>query len=141
MTTMRYEEFEPWEKSFHTVPRFRDDRGDAYEAFKREKANLIIDSLEQKFPNIRSNIKAFYTSTPLTYRDYIGAPKGGLYGSAKDVAHPLKSFVSPRTKVSNLFYTGQHVNLHGILGVTISSIVTCSEFVGMDYLLKKIRNA
>jgi all-trans-retinol 13,14-reductase len=28
--------------------------------------------------------------------------------------------------------------MHGILGVTISAITTCSELVGKDYLLEKI---
>jgi all-trans-retinol 13,14-reductase len=28
--------------------------------------------------------------------------------------------------------------MHGILGVTIGAIVTCSELIGKDYLLEKI---
>lgn len=61
-----------------------------------------------------------------------------MYGYVKDVNNPLHSFVSPRTKIKNLLFTGQSLNMHGILGVTIGAIVTCSELVGKDYLLEKI---
>ena len=61
-----------------------------------------------------------------------------MYGYVKDVNNPLHSFVSPRTKIKNLLFTGQSLNMHGILGVTIGAIITCSELVGKDYLLEKI---
>lgn len=61
-----------------------------------------------------------------------------MYGYVKDANNPMKSFISPRTKIKNLFFTGQSLNMHGILGVTISGIVTCCEILGRDYLLKKI---
>jgi hypothetical protein len=31
--------------------------------------------------------------------------------------------------------------MHGILGVTISAVITCGEIIDIRYLLKKIRNA
>ena len=61
-----------------------------------------------------------------------------MYGYVKDVNNPLHSFVSPKTKIKNLLFTGQSLNMHGILGVTIGAIITCSELVGKDYLLEKI---
>ncbi|HEV8514866.1 MAG TPA: all-trans-retinol 13,14-reductase, partial [Cyclobacteriaceae bacterium] len=74
-------------------------------------------------------------------RDYIGTDDGSLYGVSKDYRDPLKTFISPRTKIPNLLLTGQNLNLHGVLGVTMSAIVTSSEVFGMEYLLEKIRNA
>ena len=38
-------------------------------------------------------------------------------------------------------FTGQSLNMHGILGVTISAVITCSEILGKDYLLNKILKA
>ncbi len=61
-----------------------------------------------------------------------------MYGYVKDVSNPLFSFISPRTKIENLFFTGQSLNMHGILGVTISGVVTCSEILGGKYLIDKI---
>jgi all-trans-retinol 13,14-reductase len=59
----------------------------------------------------------------------------------KDYREPLKTFISPRTKIPNLYLTGQNLNMHGVLGVTVGSIVTCSDIFGTDYLLEKINNA
>ncbi|MBQ0740648.1 all-trans-retinol 13,14-reductase, partial [Aquimarina celericrescens] len=86
-------------------------------------------------------IQKMYTSTPLSYRDYIGSNKGSMYGYVKDVNKPMHSFISPRTKIENLMFTGQSLNMHGILGVTISAVITCSEIIGKDYLLDKILEA
>ncbi len=140
MTYMRYEEVEPWENTFNTVAN-KNDRGQTYEEFKTEKAEKLIVELEKKFPNIRDCIQEIYTSTPLSYRDYIGSNRGSIYGYVKDANNPLASFVSPRTKIKNLLLTGQSLNMHGILGVTIGAVLTCSEVIGMEPLLNKILDA
>ncbi|MAT90033.1 MAG: all-trans-retinol 13,14-reductase [Flavobacteriaceae bacterium] len=140
MTYMRYDEVATWEKTFNTVVR-KNERGQTYEAFKKEKTEIFIDELEKKFPDIRECISAVYTSTPLSYRDYIGNHRGCMYGYEKDIQNPLRSFISPRTKINNLFFTGQSLNMHGILGVTISAVITCSEILGGEYLIEKIQEA
>jgi len=61
-----------------------------------------------------------------------------MYGYEKDVNFPLHSNVSARTKIENLFFTGQSTNMHGILGVTISGVLTCGEILGTEYLMKKV---
>jgi len=140
MTYMHFEEMEPWINTFNTAAD-KNERGQTYEEFKEQKAEVVIQELERKFPNIRDCIEAVYASTPLSYRDYIGCSKGSMYGFVKDANSPLKSFVSPRTKINNLYFTGQSLNMHGILGVTISGVVTCSEILGGEYLLNKILEA
>ena len=140
MTYMKYEEVEPWESTFNTVAN-KNDRGQTYEEFKKEKAEKIIVELEKKFPKIRDCIKENHTSSPLSYRDYIATNRGSMYGYVKDVNKPMQSFISPKTKIENLLFTGQSINMHGILGVTISAVVTCSEILGQDYLLNKIKQA
>ncbi|WP_335965179.1 NAD(P)/FAD-dependent oxidoreductase [Galbibacter sp. PAP.153] len=137
MTYMSYGEVKQWEGTYNTVNR-KNERGQTYEEFKANKAEIFISEIEKKFPDIRDCIDKVYTSTPLSYRDYIGSSKGSMYGYVKDVQNPMMSFVSPKTKIKNLFFTGQSLNMHGILGVTISAIITCSEIVGRDYLVDKI---
>jgi all-trans-retinol 13,14-reductase len=141
LTYMRMDEIKQWEPTFSTIPKHNEERGNGYEEFKQMKAERLIDVLEEKFPNIRSCIKAYYTSTPLTYRDYIGDKVGSLYGIAKDYNDTMKTFIAPKTKIPNLFLTGQNLSMHGVLGVTISSIKTCGEFVGESYLLDKVKKA
>lgn len=140
MTYMRFDEVDPWTDTFNTVAH-KNERGLTYEAFKNEKAEIIIDELEKKFPNIRECIEEYYTSSPLSYRDYIATNRGSMYGYVKDVDKSMQSFISPKTKISNLLFTGQSMNMHGILGVTIGAVVTCSELLGQDYLLNKIIEA
>jgi all-trans-retinol 13,14-reductase len=135
ITYMDFHELQKWE---HT---FTGNRGDDYLAFKEARAEKLLDALEKQFPGIRNKVAAWYTSTPLTWRDYTGTRAGSAYGILKDYNHPLESMIMPRTKIRNLFLTGQNTNVHGILGVTISSVVTCSELIDSRYLIHKIKNA
>ncbi|MEC3881041.1 phytoene desaturase family protein [Parapedobacter sp. 10938] len=136
-TYMRYDEVAKWATTHNTVASTT-DRGHGYEQFKQRKTEAMLNELEKKFPDLRKHIRATYTSTPLTYRDYIGSETGGMYGFVKDANQPLKNNLPPRTKVKNLLLTGQSVNMHGILGVTICAVLTCSEILGREYLLQKI---
>ncbi len=141
MAYMNYAETAQWHDTFNTVPKQKSERSQEYQDWKLEKAEKIIDLLETKFPDVRSKIKSYYTSTPLSFRDYIGTEDGSLYGVKKDYKDPLKTYISPKTKVPNLFLTGQNLNMHGMLGVTVSSVVTCGEFMDSNYLLDKITSA
>lgn len=140
LTYMRYDEVKQWEKTFNTVSNV-DDRGPEYEAFKKAKAEKLLDCVAERFPGLREAIKTYYTATPLSYRDYIGNDDGSMYGIAKDYSNPLKTFISPRTKIPNLYLTGQNLNLHGVLGATMSGLVTSVAFLGSEDIIEKIRNA
>ena len=97
-------------------------RGDDYEAFKLRTAEKLIRMVEPYVPDLKGNIEKIYTSTPLTYRDYTGTHEGSAYGIIKDCEHVMTTFLPPRTPVPNLFLTGQNVNFHGILGVTVTAL-------------------
>jgi all-trans-retinol 13,14-reductase len=140
LTYMKFEDVKPWADTFNTVSD-GDDRGEDYEAFKKRKGEALINLVEEKFPGLKDSIKSVYTATPLSYRDYIGNDDGSMYGIVKDYRNPLKTFISPRTKLPNLYLTGQNLNLHGILGTTMSGLVTCTAFLGNEDIIKKIRNA
>jgi all-trans-retinol 13,14-reductase len=134
MTYMDFKEVIKWENSSSGK------RDAGYYEFKEEKANQLIDLAEKQFPGLRSKIAFIETSTPLTWRDYTGTPGGSMYGIQKDYHNPLGTSVFPKTKIPGLFFTGQNVNLHGALGVTIGSVMTCSEILGYEYIIKKICN-
>ncbi|WP_034752174.1 phytoene desaturase family protein [Chryseobacterium daeguense] len=134
---MDFDEVKQWENTFNTVTD-EDERGELYDQFKREKADKMITALEKKIPDLRASIKRIYTSSPLSYRDYIGSFNGNMYGYIKSSENPLKTMVSPRTKIDNLFLTGQSVNMHGILGCTIGAFNTCAEILGKDVIDEKL---
>lgn len=116
-------------------------RGADYEAFKRECAKRIIDTVEKDFPGFRSSIDSYFTATPLTYADYTGTQDGSMYGVAKDVNLGPACRVPHKTKVPNLLLTGQNINSHGMLGVIVGSIVTCSELLTAETIYKQIIEA
>lgn len=113
-------------------------RGEDYEALKQKKLEECLDLLSVRLPGIRECIDRVYTSSPLTWRSYTATPEGSAYGVAKDYHNPLVTFLSPRTPVSNLLLTGQSLNLHGILGVSKTSVITCGFILGPELLEKEI---
>lgn len=140
ITYMHFDEVKPWENTFNTTVE-KGDRGETYEAFKARKAERFLKEIEIKFPGIRECIQSIHTSTPLSYRDYIGGCNGNMYGYVRDSNDPLRSFIAPKTKLDNLYLTGQSVNMHGVLGVTIGAVATCSEILGKEYLVNKINQS
>jgi all-trans-retinol 13,14-reductase len=135
LTHMKFEEVAQWAH----LPLHR--RGRDYEEWKQEKSEKMIALVGERFPEIKENIVAYTASTPLTYRDYIGTHDGSMYGTSRDFRNPMGSYVSPRTKIPNLFFTGQNLNLHGMLGVSLSSLLTCGEFVPLKELINEVNNA
>lgn len=140
ITYMNFDDLKAWENTFNTTVD-KSNRGETYEAFKSRKAERFLQEIEIKFPGIRDCIQSMHTSTPLSYRDYIGGYKGNMYGYVKDSNNPMKSFIAPKTKLNNLYLTGQSINMHGVLGVTIGAVVTCSEILGKEYLINKINQS
>ncbi|MBW8684068.1 phytoene desaturase family protein [Chitinophaga rhizophila] len=140
MTYMRYEDVAEWQDTFNTDS-LPDERSAGYQAFKKERSEKLLDAVERQFPGLRNCILAYYSSTPLTYRDYLAMPEGSMYGVAKDVNDPLKTVISAATRLPNLYLTGQNLNLHGILGVTMTAIVTSSVLLGMEKLINDINAA
>jgi all-trans-retinol 13,14-reductase len=135
ITYMQFDELKKWENTF------TGHRGDDYLQFKQDKAERLLSELEKHYPGFRSCVEAFYSSTPLTWRDYTGTRSGSAYGILKDFNKPIEATILPQTRIPNLFLTGQNINVHGILGVTISSVLTCGSIVNINELLKKIRSA
>jgi all-trans-retinol 13,14-reductase len=139
MTYMHFSEVEQWADSFHTMttPASRDE---SYYQFKKTKEELVLKKVETIFPGIRSKIRTVYSASPLTFRDYIGNKDGAMYGIVKNSQSPTQTFINTKTKIPNLYLTGQNISLHGILGVTIGAFVTCFAFVDKEKLINKIKS-
>ena len=140
LTYMYYEDVKKWENTFNTHFK-KNNRGESYEVFKKEYEEKVIISLEKMYPDIRSCIKSVHSSTPLTLRDYNATPFGTMYGFQKNKNNPLRTYIHTKTNIRNLYLTGQSVNLHGVLGVTISALLTCFNFIDSKKLMNDIRMA
>ncbi len=133
LSPMDYDEMKPWENT--TIEK----RGASYKQMKAEKSEKLIALLKHKYPQIEDSIQKVYSSSPLTYRDYTGVRKGAMYGVLKDCRHPYESQILPRTRMDNLFLTGQNINMHGVLGVSMGAILTCGEIDGINNIIRDIK--
>nr|WP_311460280.1 NAD(P)/FAD-dependent oxidoreductase [uncultured Capnocytophaga sp.] len=129
LTYMDYEQVHTWEHTLNTIAA-PEGRGAAYEAFKQEKADQLLRVVYQRYPQLEGAIAHAYTSTPLTYRDYIGTPTGAIYGYEKNIHKIAHTHIMPQTHIPNLYLTGQSVNMHGLLGVTIGAVLTSMAMLG-----------
>lgn len=116
-------------------------RGEDYEDFKRIHAEKLISQVNNDIPGFSSRVESYYTSTPLTYLDYTGTEAGSMYGVAHDINLGPAGRVPYRTKIPNLLLAGQNVNSHGMLGVLVGTIVTCSELVPAEVIYSQIKEA
>ena len=135
ITYMKYDEVKQWEDTQIG------HRGDDYLMFKKDREKLLLKNVAEIFPTIPDAIDTSYTSSPLTFRDYTGTREGSMYGIVRDCTRPIESYLSPRTKIANLFLTGQSINLHGITGVLCGALITCGNFVDINEIMRKINEA
>lgn len=130
LTPMSWQQVKQWADK----PRGR--RGEDYVAFKEEKTEECLRLVEPFLPDLRQSIDHIYSSSPLSYKSYTLTHEGSAYGVRKDYNNTLTTILTPRTPLKNLLLTGQNLNLHGILGVSMTSVFTCAEIVGMQTLVE-----
>lgn len=94
-----------------------------YTEMKQMFAEKCIDTVSVYIPELKGNIEEIYTSSPLSYLDYTGTVNGSAYGIRKDFDKAILTVLAPNTSIPNLFMTGQNLNLHGVLGVTITAFM------------------
>ncbi|WP_288208110.1 NAD(P)/FAD-dependent oxidoreductase [uncultured Parabacteroides sp.] len=134
LTPMTWNKCEQWNNT--TVGH----RGEEYKAMKKRMADECITLAERFIPGLRDMITGYYTSTPLTYRDYTQTPEGSAYGLRKDYREPVITLLSSRTPVPNLFLPGQNLMLHGLHGVTMTTLFTCAEILGKERIWNIVKN-
>ncbi|PWB07120.1 NAD(P)/FAD-dependent oxidoreductase, partial [Muribaculum intestinale] len=97
----------------------------------------ILDKLSEIYPSLREAVEYIDSATPLTIHDFTGVRHGAMCGLRKDCNDAIP-FIPLRTKIPNLFLTGQSINMHGFCGVTLTAVQTCEAILGKDYLINKI---
>ena len=90
----------------------------------------MIERLSKIYPDLKNNTQSIEAATPLTIRDYLGNRHGSLYGIARDSNNLMQSQFTIRTRLSNLYLTGQDINIHGLVGVSLTAIATAETILG-----------
>ena len=113
---------------------FISEEGEAYMLAKETKLRECLALAGDRLPWLEDSIESVFTSTPRTYSRYTSSPLGSAFGIRRDWRRPLRTVLSPRTPLKNLLFTGQSLNLHGLLGVSMTSVLTCREILGKDFI-------
>ncbi|MBQ2321745.1 MAG: NAD(P)/FAD-dependent oxidoreductase [Bacteroidales bacterium] len=113
-------------------------RGEDYVEFKERFADQCLAMAARYVDGLQDAHLAHWVSTPLTYADYTSTEHGSAYGIRKDYNATMFTVLTPKTPVQNVFLTGQNLNLHGILGTSMTSMFTCAEIIGMPKVVSEL---
>lgn len=123
--------------SFDAVREWRDStvgkRPEAYGRHKEDVVRRVREAVVSLCPDLEG-VRFVDSATPLTMRDYLQTPNGGLYGAKHTVSrfNPM-----PVTRLPNLWLAGQSVLAPGLMGAMISAFLACGFLVGHDTLHKE----
>ena len=96
-------------------------RPKGYKDWKKKVADRLIHRILTCAGDLLGGFELLDVATPLTFRDRLNSPEGGLYG----VKHRLEDMpLLPRTAVKGLYLSGQAVVSPGVLGVICASFLT-----------------
>ncbi len=118
ISPMQWSEVVPWQDSLFG------HRPDSYKAWKAQKQHELCKQIETQMPGIGQYIRYIESSSPLSICHWYGNPCGSMFGLQRDVTQPLLTQISPRTKVHNLYLTGQNISMHGICGTPLAAMMT-----------------
>jgi all-trans-retinol 13,14-reductase len=105
-------------------------RDQSYYAWKKQVADAIISVVKKHCGDKLGNLKIVDIATPLTFRDYMNAPNGCLYGvQHRTVDMPLM----PRTRVRGLYLSGQAIISAGVMGAMVAGFVSAAAITAEDY--------
>lgn len=124
VTPIDWDAFIPWRG---TSPQNQEEE---FNILKHSKAQECIRRACVYFPDLKKNIISYTITTPYS---------GNYCGLKKDWKKASYTLITPKTPVSNLFLTGQNLNLHGVLGVSMTSYMTCSEVFKTRRALKNTK--
>ena len=97
-----------------------------YEEWKDGVARRLLERLRDNAADLIGDFELLDMATPLTFRDRLSSPEGGLYG----VKHRLMDLpLLPRTAVKGFYLSGQAIVAPGILGTLCASFLTDSCIV------------
>ena len=126
----RWEEVQEFENSTSS------SRSSRYEAHKKKISEDMIQQATKKWGGMFDNITTVAIGTPLTIRDELSAPEGCAYGAM----HSLDQFTPDiRTRLPGLLLSGQSTLMTGLVGASISGMISAGEILGLEALWEEIR--
>ena len=123
-----------WQESSR-FDRGRKKRTGDYLDWKQEEADKIVRSVNRYWDGLLDDFRVINTASPLTFRDELDYVHGAAYG----VKHSMDQFaVGARTRLPGLWLSGQSTLMPGILGASLSALITVGGFVGLESIWQEI---
>ena len=99
----------------------RFSRPKTYRLWKQQVAECLLKRLTRYAGDTVQDFKLLDVASPLTFRDWVGSPAGGIYG----VQHRQSDMpLLPQTRVPGLYLSGQAVVAPGVLGAMCAGFLT-----------------
>ena len=102
----------------------------AYCEWKKRLADTIVGVVKRYCNDVIGDLRIIDVATPLTFRDYMNAPGGCLYG-AKHKINDMP-FMS-RTRIKGLYLSGQAIVSVGLMGAMLAGFLSAAAITGEDY--------
>ncbi len=110
-------------------------RPPSYYDKKETLTRQMIATAQDTWENC-SDIQILAAGTPLTFRDELSTPQGAVYGAM----HCLGQYTPDcRTRLPGLFLAGQSTLMTGVVGASLSGLVSAGEIVGLEQLWNEVR--
>lgn len=105
------------------------ERGPAYDKFKAELTERMINSIGKLIPDFKKKLVFAELGTPLTNSHYCEATEGNLYGTRKNRLQVGPFGFQVGTEIKGLKLCGASTLGHGVLGATMSGMVAAASLL------------
>ena len=129
-----------WYKQWENEPSKK--RGQEYKEFKKTISQRMLDRCYDLFPQIKGHVDYIEVGTPVTFKHYIAAPQGEIYGldhTIERMAAELTAKLRPKTDINGLYMTGQDVLLCGFTGALFSGLIAAGAILERN-IMKDLKN-
>lgn len=123
----------------HVRPWVDSTLGHRPESYRNWKADMTEQALQMAQEALgRIETEYVEAASPLTIRDYNGTTRGSCYGLHSAVQSMALTTLAPRTRMENLFLTGQDINFHGMVGTSLTAVLTAEAIVGRNAIVNQL---
>ncbi len=117
---IKYDLFKIWESTKWKK------RGMEYEHLKETISEGLLNLVEKKYPGFKDIVEYTELSTPLTYLDLGGRPRGEFYGLAAVPERYKIKWLGPKTPLKNFYMSGSDVMSLGIMGAMMGGVTAAA---------------
>ncbi len=134
ITFVPWEDFASWQGSQWK------HRGIAYESFKDELQEALLQQFLQHMPELEPLIDYVELSTPASTDHFVRPQAGSIYGLEPTPERFRSRSLEPRSPIPNLYFAGSEVGMVGVMGAMLGGLLgaAAASPVGVIRYLRKL---